>query len=409
MELNRKHLRFRKRFCARIRPLCLFVLHWVTKVIIGSEKTKAIDHQIKRFERSARRRLRKLAGLSPRLGDLVLSFPGAAYAIATDSVEPNRTGEAVRRVKEGYGLREVVQPLGLPMWLKRVPPEAFSGKLAGLPDGEKFARQIAGRIPQNPAYASCWLNWVSFAGQAADDEFALWIAGQKPPFVRTVPVNRVPLRPLAVYAWYSRHADGPARQLIDKPWQPSMRFETATWAMQHWLDRVARLFKPQRPRRGPGRYSRRQKAGLRMVALRTRQQLREEGRAMNHCVGDYANAVAAGDCLIFSIRNGDKRLATLEIRCTMRRNVYSIIQLQGPGNTRASEEVWDFTRRWVDRYSVDPAGALGSEDEEFTVKADQWEQLWKPYMAAKGCVGFEANSANLEKLLAEAELLRQCA
>ena len=371
-----------------------------------TEKEKAIAQQITRFERGARRRLRKLAGLSPRLGDLILSFPGAAFAIATNSFDPDRTGEAVRRVKGGCGLRDVAQPLGLPMWLKRVPPEAFSGTLTVLPDGDKFTRQITGRIPQNPAYASCWLNWVSFAGQAGDDDFALWVAAQKPPFVRPVPVSRVPLRPLAVYAWFSNHGEGPAHELIEKPWQPSMRFETAAKAARKWLDAVAMRFRPRRPRRGPGRYSRRHSgSGLRMVALRTGPQLREEGRVMDHCVGTYAHLVASGDCLIFSVRNGDTRLATMEIRRLSQRKEYGIIQLQGPGNARVPEPVPSFAKSWVERYSIDPASALLSDDEEFTVNPAVWHQLWEPYATVKGWSGLESNPASLEKLLAEADLL----
>ncbi|MBU2582985.1 MAG: PcfJ domain-containing protein [Alphaproteobacteria bacterium] len=375
-------------------------------MLTKSEKEKAIAHQIARFERSARRRLRKLAGLSPRLGDLILSFPGAAFAIATNSFDPDRTGEAVRRARDGLSLRDVAQPLGLPMWLKRVPPEAFAGRLSSLPDGEKFARQIAGRIPQNPAYASCWLNWVSFAGTAGDEDFALWIAAQKPPFVRAVPINQVPLRPLALFAWFSIHGQGPARELIEKPWQPSMRFETATEATRRWLDSIASRFRPQRPRRGPGRYSRQRKAaGLRMVPLRNGSQLRDEGRAMNHCVGTYAHLVASGECLIFSLRTGENRVATMEIRQNRELKAFYIVQLQGPGNVRVPAEVSNFAGAWVERYTADPATALVTDDEEFMVNPAAWHQLFEPYAAAKGWTGLEAEPASLEKLLVEADLL----
>ncbi|MBU1210606.1 MAG: PcfJ domain-containing protein [Alphaproteobacteria bacterium] len=374
-------------------------------MMIETVKEKAIAHQISRFERGARRRLRKLAGLSPRLGDLILSFPGAAFAIATNSFDPDRTGEAVRRVKAGCGLKEIAQPMGLPMWLKRVPPEAFSGKLAALPNGEKFAQKIAQRIPQNPAYASCWLNWVSFAGQAGDDDFALWIAAQKPPFVRPVPVDRVPLRPLAVYAWFSNHGAGIASGLIEKPWQPTMRFETATAAMREWLDAIAERFRPVPPRRGPGRYSRRHGNGLRMVPLRTGPQLREEGRVMEHCVATYVHLVAAGECLIFSVRKGETRLATMEIRRHGQRKAYGILQLQGPGNSRVPEPVGSYAKSWVERYSADPASALLADDEEFQINPAAWHQLFEPYAAAKGWSGLESTSASLDRLLAEADLL----
>lgn len=389
--------------------LCSFVFFSVITVISQIEKAKAIEQQIGRFERSARRRLRRLASLSPRLGDLIISFPAAAYVIATNSVSPDAAGEAVRRVKEGSCLQDVAKPLGIPMWLKRVPPEAFSGSPTVFPDGEKFTRRIAGRIPQNPAHAVCWLNWVCLAGQAADDEFALWIAAEKPPFARPLPTDRVPLRPLAVFAWYSRHPRGLAHELMEKPWQPSMRFPKAVHAMQTWLDRVARLFKSERPRRGPGRYSRRPSGGLRMVPLRTGSQLREEGRIMSHCVGDYVRQVATGECLIFSVRDGVDHIATLEIRRQPHRNGYSINQLQGPSNRRPSEGVRIFARNWVDQFSADPALAMQTNSEEFTLRPATWEELWQPYTAAKGNAGFEPNPTNLERLLAEADALRHAA
>jgi PcfJ-like protein len=389
--------------------LCPFVFVWVTIVISQIKKAEAIEQQIGRFERSARRRLRRLASISPRLGDLIISFPAAAYVIATNSVGPDAAGEAVRRVKEGSSLQDVAKPLGIPMWLKRVPPEAFSGSPTAFPDGEKFARRIAGRIPQNPAHAVCWLNWVCFAGQAADEEFALWIAAEKPPFARPLPTDRVPLRPLAIFAWFSLHPRGLAHELMEKPWQPSMRFPKALSAMQAWLDRIARLFKPERPRRGFGRYSRRPSGGLRMVPLRTGPQLREEGRIMNHCVGDYAQQVATGQSLIFSVRDGVDHIATLEIRRQAHRNGYSINQLHGPSNRRPSEGVRIFARNWVDQFSADPTLALQTNSEEFTLKPAQWKELWQPYTAAKGNAGLELNPANLEALFAEADALRLAA
>lgn len=393
-------------FLARSPAMFSSFFSLVTIMLTRSEKEKVIARQIARFERGARRRLRKLASLSPRLGDLILSFPGLAYAIAIDSFPTERTGEAVRRARDGFSLRDVAQPLGLPMWLKRVPPEAFSGRLAALPEGEKFARQITGRIPQNPAYASCWLNWVSFAGIAGHEDFALWIASQKPPFTRPLPVHQVPLRPLAVYAWISVHGPSPARELIQKPWQPSMSFETATEATRHWLDAIAARFRPQRPRRGPGRYSRKRTVnGLRVVPLRTGPQLREEGRIMDHCVATYAHLVASGECQIFSLRKREMRLATMEVRQQRERKQFYIVQLQGPGNSRVSLDVLKFAHDWVERYTADPSSALVCNEEEFAINPAAWHQLFEPYAAAKGWAGLESEPASLEKLLADADLL----
>jgi hypothetical protein len=47
-------------------------------------------------------------------------------------------------------------------------------------------------------------------------------------------------------------------------------------------------------------------------ALRTPAVLHEEGRVMRHCVASYVPKVADGACWIVSMRQGEKRLATLE-------------------------------------------------------------------------------------------------
>ncbi len=371
-----------------------------------NRKAIELDNQIGRFEKSARRRIRKLAGLSPRLADLVHSFPAAAYVIATGSVQADQAGVAVRLVKDGESLKDVAQALKLPIWTKRLPPEAFMGKVAGLPDGEKFARQISGRIPQNPAYANGWLSWVSIAGAAADEEFALWVAGQQALFRRTIVGAPDSLRPLAAYAWFSRRKDGIARELINRPWQPSVSFEKATLGMQGWLDRIAARFRPVRPRRGPGRYSMKLRKGLTMVPLRTGPELREEGHAMDHCVATYAHLVAAGECQIFSVRDGAKRVATVEIRRRRDGRGFAVVQLQGPSNSRVERPVEEFVRVWVDRYSADPEMALRAGVETYAVKASEWNEIWGPYIAEKGKLGFEPTPTALERLIIDADMLR---
>ena len=372
-----------------------------------AEKEKELEAQIQRFQRSARRRIRRLAHLSPRLADLVTSFPAATYVLATDAVPPDAAGEAVRRVKDGRSLREVADPLKLPLWLRWVPPEALTGSLGEIPNSEKFAKQIANRIPRYPAQAEGWLNWVCFAGQAAHEDFALWIAARKPIAHGRRQMQQIPLRPLAAYAWYSRQPAGAARDLISKPWQPSMNFETAAWLTQQWIDQIAKSFLAKRPRRGPGRYKRRPASGLTMVPLRTGMQLRDEGAYMCHCVADYIHLVANGDCQIFSIRENSLRVATMEIRPTRKPGGYQIIQIQGPNNSRVVDPVIEFARAWVSRYEVDPSAALEGDLELYDVKPGPWEYLWKPYKAAKGAQGFEPTVACLERLLADADLLLQ--
>ena len=53
-------------------------------------------------------------------------------------------------VKEGRDLKRVARVLGLPLWTRRLPPEAFRAPFGDLPDGEVFNRKIVNLIPRDP-------------------------------------------------------------------------------------------------------------------------------------------------------------------------------------------------------------------------------------------------------------------
>ena len=73
------------------------------------------------------------------------------------------------------------------------------------------------------------------------------------------------------------------------------------------------------------------------VALQTRRHLIEEGRTMHHCVGRYSNRVVAGQCWIYSVQSGGKRVATLEL--AMAGGKFAIRQLKGACNSRVSKAI----------------------------------------------------------------------
>ena len=53
--------------------------------------------------------------------------------------------------------------------------------------------------------------------------------------------------------------------------------------------------------------------GYQIVPLDSTEELWKEGRAMHHCAGAYDYRVAAGKCYMYSVRQGDNRLATVEL------------------------------------------------------------------------------------------------
>lgn len=111
--------------------------------------------------------------------------------------------------------------------------------------------------------------------------------------------------------------------------------------------------------------------------------------------------------MILSVRVQDKRVATVEIR--PRRapaRGYVIVQLQGPGNTRVSEQIWQAVLEWLAAQPTDPYAILGVGD-EFVVSPERWERIWQPYAAAKGVTGLTANAATLNRLRSDADALQQ--
>jgi hypothetical protein len=90
--------------------------------------------------------------------------------------------------------------------------------------------------------------------------------------------------------------------------------------------------------------------GLRVVALRTGEDVFLEGQAMHHCVASYADDVVRGRCRLFSVRRGDDRLATVELvlaapahyvigGASMHGQMWGISQMKGPCNADPPKSV----------------------------------------------------------------------
>ena len=84
--------------------------------------------------------------------------------------------------------------------------------------------------------------------------------------------------------------------------------------------------------------------GLLIIPARCAEDLIEEGKALDHCVGSYAKRVARGETTIFFIRTleePDKPFFTLEYRNDR------VIQNRGYKNCDRTEQVQTFETRWL--------------------------------------------------------------
>ena len=351
--------------------------------ITGIDVTKiSFDAQLRRYNRGYRRRLRKMARSSSRLSDLLYTFPAAAFVIAGHGGNPLARAEAARLVKDGASLRKVGKVLGLPGWTRRLPPETFNEAFGNLPDSDRFNRSIVNLIPDEAGKVAVWFSWLIRADQYCDEDFALWLARQKISFL---PDERPDiLLPLAAWVWFCRNGKTRARGLIETPWTAQTGFAKAIEATRGWIVRLL-LDDCHDSSRQIGRWLVPQKAsGYRIIPLRKRDELADEGRLMHNCVADYATAVAAGNCLIYSVRRGNNHVATLEIKPHHAMGGTPVVaQLLGPHNDEVDEAITRAVDGWLKRQGRYPfvhAGnyALAGFD------TSRWETLWAPYFEARG-------------------------
>jgi hypothetical protein len=222
-----------------------------------------------------------------------------------------------------------------------------------------------------------WLRWILFGTEACDDSFALSLAKQG--IYQAEDAGRMPLLPLAAFAWFSRADAGPARGLIGRPWCGTMSLRIAVDETRCWLERIILDYCHNGGGRNGNWFKMRRVSGYRFIPLLTPSDLREEGDKMNNCVATYAAKVAAGACLIYSIRCGRQRVATMEI--APRRGAPVIVQLLAAGNTDAGEDVWRAAYGWLSKQGEYPFAA-GDAIVLVPVIPSRWEAIWRPYWEA---------------------------
>ena len=98
--------------------------------------------------------------------------------------------------------------------------------------------------------------------------------------------------------------------------------------------------------------------GLKIVALRSGEEIFLEGRAMHHCVSSYTQAVVKGSCRLFSIRCGDERLATLELSPPHGNIRWGIAQIKGPCNAVPVMSARGAASKFLEKINGEPTGLL---------------------------------------------------
>ena len=309
----------------------------------------AVEDLLARYHVSVRPALRRLVS-SPRVADAARVFPAMAYALAIRRGPATQRRKALAQIEAGAEIKEAARTLGVPMWLRRLPPEAFDDDTLTYPRAEIFSRRIANHLPCDTSESAMWLRSVTFGAKACNDFFAIWLAQQNVFHTTTDPEKL--FAALSAYAWYSTAEATRAHSLIVVPWRPEMAFDTAVCAAKCWLNRLRLTLQLREgvltdPWLQPG-----EALGFTFVPLLDCHEILAEAHAMQNCADQYADRLSRDKCRLFSVRRRGQRTATLEIGPHVREaGVLTVTQLKARQNMPAALDVWQATHVWLSQQS----------------------------------------------------------
>ncbi|GLK54698.1 hypothetical protein JOD31_001863 [Methylopila capsulata] len=348
---------------------------------LRSTAPSATERALARFPSPQGCSIRRLARRDPRLADLALSFPGllATLAAPKGSFDPE---PAIAAIERGAALKLAAALAAVPMWTRRLPPEAFAAAdLRRLPDGDRFRRQIANAVPKRPAGAARWLQMVSEAALWGDDAFVLWTA-REAPSLRSRRGSAV-VRPLALYAFYSRNPATSAGAIVDRLWSPKLGAPAALEGAEAWLIAAELRAHMAAPTSScglkPGRI-----LDADLVPLLSESDVVEEAIAMRNCLRRFGPQVRRQGQSLWSLRRGERRVATLRIGYPRGSPILGVLEFRGPNNADVDLELWAAVHRWLGAHnlaSIRPE-IVGWRPE--VIDRTIWAELWRPYWLALG-------------------------
>lgn len=343
-----------------------------------------IARRLTRFHPNYRARVTALAERHSRLSDLAVSFPALLFALAVPRFGID-TEAAVGAVIDGRPLSRVAPRVGVPMWIRKLPPEGLSSPLPLLPDGEMLRRQIVNHLPRSPKRLPVWLDAIAAAAACGNEPIAVWIAREVTALPSTPPaVDLRELRLVVLWAWFSGQSGTLGRELIASPWLPSMKFKTAHAAARAWLNLVElHLLLSDKPVTDnwfePAVIN-----GYAFVPLMTAHEIAAEANRMENCLVTYGGLISSNQSRIWSVRRNGDAVATIEVglRNRRRRDTFvGVQQIRGLRNRPVADEVFDVIAQWQMRQDlrIGPCAPMRTESELHQT----WIAMWRPYWIAK--------------------------
>lgn len=357
----------------------------------GSRRARRIGA----FNAGYRPGINELTACSPSLEDLADAFPALLFALATGYGDATARMRAVQMILQGAPLKDVALALGLPWWLRKLPPNAFQAPLVDLPRDNDYTLRMASLVPTEASPAPQWLRLVSEAFVAGGRDFSLWIARHGIALSGAMPEQRLAL--LMAWAWAGAAPGHLAHSVVRAPWTPDMGIKRVLEEFTVWTQRIALL-----EWLGSGKLvpwvPDAVHLGYTFTTLRTVEGFIAAAEALDNCLEQYADRLRSEACAVASITKGGRIVACVEIAPHANDPAMpAIVQLRGNRNRRASIDVWQAAYAWLGTQPLQGPTA----ERLVPPAADRTEtrrNLWEPYLrhlAASGGPALEARARQL--------------
>jgi hypothetical protein len=238
-------------------------------------------------------------------------------------------------VERGARLNEIASFMDIPMWTRKVKP-AVAHWFGYVPE------DLHCYLPEKTWEQRLWLR-AFMSGGAENPDFAYWIARN----VLKVG-NRIGpvLNFLSDMNDWVMEAKRKKPRCITRPFSPDMSINTVRTENELWHEAiVVRKAAKSKYKIPTPWYPAGQVNGYAIVPLDSTEELWKEGPAMHHCVGAYDYRVAAGKCYMYSVRQGDNRLATVEL--VRKHGNVKPRQIRAACNAEPPKEVKVAVKKWV--------------------------------------------------------------
>ena len=337
-----------------------------------------LARRIEAFAPHIRATILALAARSTAIEDLAGSFPALLFALATGYGSATARKAARSAVEDGRSLREAAAALGLPVWMRKLPPQTFSGPLGRLPHEPGLVSRLPSLAPAQPGFAAAWFDRVLIAYHIGRPDLALWVA-QHYRAAGPAPTSENFLRVLA-WAWHSGQPELRGAGLLAEKWTPQVGLRRAVSEAAFWRERIA-LDQFLGAGIADSWLADGHANGYDFVALRSADDFIAEARAMDNCLDRYCDRLSCGTVRIFSVRRDGVPVADVEISMHERElGMPAVTQLRAARNRRAPMEVWQATYAWLGGQPLRQA----TPDLQIKVgraeRKRRLERFWRPFL-----------------------------